>query len=57
MTHDGVLQSLCFVMLLFELLDLLQCKEGSASSPGRLLRVSHRPLLKRLWVAALHVQT
>lgn len=55
-TYNGVLQGLTFVVLLFELLDLLQGKEGPASSPSRLLGVSRRPLLKCLWVATLHVQ-
>lgn len=56
-THNGVLQGLSCVVLLFELLDLLQGKEGPASPPGRLLGVSRTPLLKRLRVATLHVQT
>lgn len=55
-THNGVLQGLRFVVLLFELLDLLQGEEWPASPPGRLVRVSRTPLLKLLRVAALHVQ-
>lgn len=56
MTHNGVLQGLRFIVLLLELLDLLQGKEGPASPPGRLLGVSHAPLVKRLRVATLHMQ-
>ena len=44
-------------MLLFELLYLLQGEEGFASPPDGLLGVRHRPLVKRLSVATLHVET
>ena len=43
-------------MLLLELLNLLQGKEGAAAAADRLLGVAGAPLLEGLCVATLHVQ-